>query len=343
MTATDPRVQRFRDAADRLQKQIDHAMRPMTQNPTPKRMREYNSRMIDGRDLQRTQRALRAIADAVESGSLPPILANLKAVKDVSPLVRKGLESNSYYEVHESRDYANHSDVAVALRDLIEGAQTAEQQGKDAERDRLDKIQTLTDKLRFVDIPGFFPTPRPLVRRMIELLRLDKPFLTVLEPSAGIGSIADELSVCESGRPSHAIVHCVELRPALREVLKAKQHELVGEDFLEFSPLPLADTHGSGYRDGYDRVCMNPPFENGQDIDHVRHAYDKCLKPGGRLVAIMSSGPFYRQDKKSDAFRGWLTELGEGGYIENLPDDTFKGDQAFRTTGVSCKLVVIDK
>ena len=29
--------------ADRLQKDIDHARRPMTRNPTPKRMREYNS------------------------------------------------------------------------------------------------------------------------------------------------------------------------------------------------------------------------------------------------------------------------------------------------------------
>jgi hypothetical protein len=50
---------------------------------------------------------------------------------------------------------------------------------------------------------------------------------------------------------------------------------------------------------------MNPPFEKGQDIEHVRHAYDQ-LKPGGRVVAIMSEGPFFRSDKKATEFRDWL-------------------------------------
>ena len=35
----------------------------------------------------------------------------------------------------------------------------------------------------------------------------------------------------------------------------------------------------------FDRIVMNPPFTNGDDIKHIMHAL-KMLKPGGRLVAI---------------------------------------------------------
>ncbi len=40
------------------------------------------------------------------------------------------------------------------------------------------------------------------------------------------------------------------------------------------------------HRGEYDRVLMNPPFEHGQDMDHVRHAYE-LLASGGRIVSIV--------------------------------------------------------
>jgi len=57
-----------------MQKEIDYARRPMTQNPTPKRMRQYNSRVHDGNNWERGQRALRALADAHRAGTVPEIL-----------------------------------------------------------------------------------------------------------------------------------------------------------------------------------------------------------------------------------------------------------------------------
>jgi len=61
---------------------------------------------------------------------------------------------------------------------------------------------------------------------------------------------------------------------------------------------------------------MNPPFVNGQDIQHITHALH-MLKPGGRLVAICANGP--RQQEK-------LRPIVEqhGGRWESLPADTFK-------------------
>lgn len=87
---------------------------------------------------------------------------------------------------------------------------------------------------------------------------------------------------------------------------------------------------------GYNRIYMNPPFEEGQDIDHVQHAY-KILAPGGQMVAVMSEGPFFRGDRKATEFREWLE--GVGGYSEQLPEGSFKESG----TGVNTRLVVIMK
>jgi hypothetical protein len=89
----------------------------------------------------------------------------------------------------------------------------------------------------------------------------------------------------------------------------------------------------------YDRIVMNPPFERGQDMVHVRRAYEANLAPGGRLVAITSEGPFFRSDKQATEFRAWLESV--GGQSERLPAGSFRGSDA--STDVATRLVVIDK
>jgi len=93
-----------------------------------------------------------------------------------------------------------------------------------------------------------------------------------------------------------------------------------------------------GYNSEYDRVLMNPPFENGQDVTHVYKAFD-MLKPGGRIVAIMSEHPFFANDNRSQTFRSWLAA--KGGTSEKLPEGSFETSE--RSTGVNTRLVVIDK
>jgi hypothetical protein len=170
-------------------------------------------------------------------------------------------------------------------------------------------------------IPGFFPTPRPVIDRMLEAADI-RPGMSVLEPSAGKGDIADAVREASP----EAAVSAVEPVGDLREILEAKGHQVVDSDFL-------------GHAGQYDRIVMNPPFENGQDADHVRHAYDQ-LKPGGKLVAVMSEGPFFRQDRKAAGFRDWLSSV--GGESEQM-QGAFAGRDAFRQTGVNSRLVVIAK
>jgi protein-L-isoaspartate O-methyltransferase len=316
--------------ADRLQKDIDHARRPMTQNPTPKRMREYNSRLHDANNWERAQYAMRALAVAHRAGTVPPILAKLATKADILPLVHKGILCGGYYEVIPDPEYRDKSDAGLVLQAMIDN-KTPEMAAVCAERDRQEKIGRMIDELRFCAIPGFFPTPACIVGTMLDRAEIE-PGMIVLEPSAGIGSIADAIRQRVARMPAGpgVLILCCEIVPRLREILKAKGHVLT--DVSDFLELPEAGE--------YDRIVMNPPFERTQDIDHVLHAYG-CLKPGGRLVAIMSAGSFSNGRRKGEEFREWLDGLDS--QVAPLPQDAFNGPGSFRQTGVSARLVVIDK
>lgn len=168
-------------------------------------------------------------------------------------------------------------------------------------------------------IPGFFATPQPVIDEVMAELDLDEG-MSVLEPEAGNGDMAD------AAREAGGKVDVIEISGQLQEVLKAKEHNLVDTDFMSYT----------GKK--YDRILMNPPFEKQADIDHVLHAYE-LLKPGGRLVAVMSESTFFRDNKKSVDFRSQVDEFG---HIVDLPEGAFKKGK-FRTTGVKSRIVVMDK
>jgi predicted RNA methylase len=141
---------------------------------------------------------------------------------------------------------------------------------------------------------GFFPTPAPLARRVVELARIDARH-SVLEPSAGDGALADEVRrVC----PGVALLDCVELLPDNCAILSSKGYHTEQADFLSWSSPTL-----------FDRVVMNPPFARQADIDHVTKAWSH-VRPGGRLVAIMSAGVIFRENKKTTQFRELLDAHG---------------------------------
>lgn len=307
-------VAKLRAAADALQKQIDHLGRPMTQNPTPKRNKEYQSRLHDCRNLERLQRALRALADGHEAGTLPAELKELKAREEIRRLVHKGLDGSrgGCYSVIEADDYDQKTPAARKLQSMIDAGA--------AHRERRRNIEALQAEIALANIPGYFPTPAPIVKQMMQRARL-RDGLAILEPSAGSGNIADAIAADYSP----AAVECMEHNPRLRNLLTLKGYSLAGSDFMEAQPAAK-----------YDRVLMNPPFEKQQDLAHVRRAYE-FLKPGGILVAIMAPGFEFRSDRKTIEFRDWLTET--GATWEKLPDGAFKSSG----TGVSTRLVVIEK
>jgi hypothetical protein len=81
---------------------------------------------------------------------------------------------------------------------------------------------------------------------------------------------------------------------------------------------------------------MNPPFENGQDLAHVRHAYG-FVRNGGALVAIMGAGVKFRQDRRYADFRTWAED--RGAVWQDIPAGAF----AESSTGVASVRLVIRK
>lgn len=166
----------------------------------------------------------------------------------------------------------------------------------------------------------FFPTAKDIAASIVSEAGIE-PGMDVLEPSAGYGAIADEI------REAGVEPDVCELSSTLREILEAKGYNIVATDFLAYTGKQ------------YDRIIMNPPFSNGLDIDHVRHAYS-MLKPGGRIVAIMGEGAFFRSDRKAETFRDWVDGL--DGSSEKLPAGSFMDPSLPATTGVNARVVVID-
>lgn len=151
---------------------------------------------------------------------------------------------------------------------------------------------------------GYFPTPAPVVARLLELADI-APGMLVLEPSAGKGAIAYEVAKI-------AAVDCVELLDANFAALAGdmKLGNVQQGDFLAMEPIPI-----------YDRVVMNPPFAKQDDIKHVLHAL-KWLKPAGLLVSVMAAGVTFRDNKLTTEFRDLVRA--RGGDIEAIPEGSFK-------------------
>jgi predicted RNA methylase len=165
----------------------------------------------------------------------------------------------------------------------------------------------------------FFETPRDVINRMLLLADLERG-MTVLEPSAGDGAIARVVAEL-LGRVS---VQCIELDRRRAGLLRDEGFTVASGDFLSYT-----------VSDVFDRVLMNPPFRNQADIDHVMRAWE-WLKPGGRLVSVMSKSAVFRTTTKARAFQDRLFQFG---YHEQLPDESFKHSG----TLVSTILVVLDK
>lgn len=315
-------AEKLRSLADKMQSAIDNKLADRLTN-TPKRIAQAAHARIDGEQLQRTQQALYRLSELHEAGNVPDVLQGLNSKAAIYELMatRKELTPNGWHQYYRcTGEPAETSPQAVALWALI---------GTKSEEDKqADQLREKVNALQFANLPGYFPTPAPIVDLMLQYADLQKDDL-ILEPSAGSGAIIDgiETELREKhGQDVSTAVICYEIQSSLCEVLRLKGQNPIQEDFREAQPKRI----------GFDKVLMNPPFEMLQDVDHVMHAY-QFLKPGGRLVAIMSPAGFYRSDKKAEKFRAWFECV--NGEAVPLPSGSFKASG----TGVETKLIIIDK
>ncbi len=100
--------------------------------------------------------------------------------------------------------------------------------GHQSERLADNPVTTAEDNLRGRQLPGFFPTPRPIIDRMLGLVQL-KGMERILEPSCGKGGILDAITE----QFPDAEVTGIEFNRTLQEILEAKGYAITFEDFVE--------------------------------------------------------------------------------------------------------------
>lgn len=173
--------------------------------------------------------------------------------------------------------------------------------------------------------PQLFLTPRALAEKVANMAGPILAGRRILEPQAGTGRLIEAAADNACGHDCCSIV-AVEINGSLVRGLQEmrdrtlyaneKNFQIVHGDFLEQTVAELGL---------FDVILMNPPFVNGADIKHIKHATG-FLKPGGVVVAICANGP--RQQRE-------LQDLAE--HWEDLPAGTFEESG----TGVNTALLTI--
>jgi predicted RNA methylase len=296
-------VERCRVAADAMEKHIrakhDSANRMLAHPPTRKRLQDADSIRREAMRLERIQRTLRRLAEMHENCTIAAELASLTS--------KGAIESALFNATAGSPIHALHKEA-----DNVESTP--------------DRVLRLSREAMLMRIPGFFPTPPAVAEELIEFAHLENA-TCVLEPSAGTGSLIDAIL---KSHPRAKISYC-EINCFLLDVLRMKYEGLsnvhfAGRDFEELDP--------QYFNDRFDGIILNPPFERGQDIDHVLRAH-RLLGPKGTLAAIVSEGAFCRGDKKAAAFREFIEQT--GATVVRLATDSFKSSG----TAVQCRFIRI--
>lgn len=335
---------RLQRAAAAMQKQIGFKMNPpISRQPyTPRRQRIIDGMRQEGMQMARTQSVLVALANVWLERRIDkfPFLKSVRSRSDVDllrgyyrykeseipPSVVQASIDRNQQKFHRLTVFTryNWSDAYREIENLL----SYESPAPDPELVREREIADMVAKVRGLDIPGFFPTTDLLTDKIIglgEIVATDR----VLDPSAGIGSILDRVANLRGGNKTR--LEAIEINGTLRAILEKKGYLLIGRDIME-------QNHETNAAFMPDKVLMNPPFEDGKDVEHVTKALG-LLKPGGRLVAVMGNGAFYREYKKDKAFRELLSN--EDAWVSNPIKNAFK--KAFNSTGVTVRIVVINE
>lgn len=182
----------------------------------------------------------------------------------------------------------------------------------------------------------FYPTPEAVADKLLE--GIDWKFVQyVLEPSAGKGDLAhavvnkmhannywrndlksrvDKIKACD--------IDCVEIDPALRQMLEGQGFRVVHDNFLSFET-----------QKRYDLIVMNPPFDQGEK--HLWKALD-LVRRGGKVRCILNAETI--RNPFSEARKTLLRELDANGATIQYLTGAFA--KAERKTDVDIAIVSVD-
>jgi len=128
-------------------------------------------------------------------------------------------------------------------------------------------------------IDNFYPTPPGLISRLLSGVNFELS-MSVLEPSAGKGDIADTINSrirsLQYGSTITPDIDTIEINPDLQHILKGKGYPVIHNDFLTFRT----------YKH-YDLIAMNPPFADGEK--HLFKAIELQSRTGGGIACVLNA------------------------------------------------------
>ncbi len=294
---------------------------------TRKRQREQRERDKRKDDYRMHIQVLEYLKQQAEAGKLTPLMQNLTVSAFYENMrcfsaSKEYCGSNPYIEFK----YPRPDDVRVkrlqkagihTTEDLTEAVVQYDRLVKSAvtppDKDAI-RLRDLIFNARLHQEGDIQFTPEALAKEVVALSGIDSDS-RVLEPEAGIGSIADE------AREITEHVDCIERMCDFCEILKLKKHHVISNDLLETESEPV-----------YDAVLMNPPFSG--ECEHIQKAFE-FVRPGGSLVAVCSPAVQWKGTRKYTQFRDWLAEHP---YSFSKPSDG-----KFEMTGISTVILTMDK
>lgn len=168
---------------------------------------------------------------------------------------------------------------------------------------------------------NYYPTPRAVIDLMLEPFKEQIKTMNVLEPSAGMGAIADAIKWQQSGNAKR--IYCCEIDETMKATLTGKGYKVIQGDFLQYS--------GSM---NFDLIVMNPPFDRG--AEHLLKAWE--ILRDGDIVCLLNSETI--NNPHTQARRELMDIIEKNGSVEHL-GPAF--DNADRKTGVQVALVRLKK
>jgi hypothetical protein len=145
----------------------------------------------------------------------------------------------------------------------------------------------------------FFGTPPATGQLLIDqIIGMCGPGYRMLEPSAGQGALIPllqdfrpdmEITAIEYGEINYAVLQSMGFNDKVT---------LIHGDFLATTVEEIGQ---------FDLIIANPPFNKGQEVDHIMHMW-KLLKAGGQLISMSSPSFKTNTNKKYTAFKEWLDD-----------------------------------
>ncbi len=322
-------IEKFRKLADGMQNKIDKMKEPMFagQNMTHRRMSMIEAKKKDVEALEMLQGTLRNLAQAHEDKTIPETLSWMKTKKAVELMLKVSKYDWKWDQLRDTRQdliklcCVDGTSIEQAKIDM------AQYIGKATEPTKAEKIEAAMQKIQAgYKIPGYVRTPP----RTAEIVLHELPINLgdrIIDPCAGDGAILDELVKLGCVEPDQ--LYASEINHALREVLRLKGHNVIGEDLYDLK----AVAQQIGYFDG---IATNFPFENSQDIEMAMWCADNLLQTGGWMVALLSPTVTTKQNKLNKQFVEWVNEYG---WYEILPSGSF--DKPYG--GIGATMIVISK